>query len=56
MRLHHDGPHHLIVLVGKDVAVVDEAGVLKQICLRDCEERSMLFTVVSINKLFVGHM
>jgi hypothetical protein len=30
-QLQHDGPHHFVVLVGEDVAVVDEAGVLSQL-------------------------
>jgi hypothetical protein len=36
-HLQHDGPHHLIVFVEEDVAVVDKAGVLAELVSRDVE-------------------
>ena len=56
MWLHHDWPHHLVVFMGKNVAVINEPWVLHQALLFNREEILACGFLLSYSELFVGHV
>ena len=55
MSLHHDWPHHLLVFMSQNVAVVHEPRILQQVFFRHCE-KSATWICLCLSKLLIAHM
>ena len=54
-RHHHDWPHHLLVLMSQNVAMVHESRILQQVFFRYCE-KSSTWICLCLSKLLIAHM